>query len=83
MTSIRKEKKRLKRELKRVDAYLKKIEDGCMTEQTFGLRILAKYHKVVLEVALRTLSGDIPKNAIFILPHDLNTKNQESVKARN
>ena len=69
MTSIRKTKKSLKREIRRIESYLKSVKPTTM--DLMRERIGAKFYLATLEVGLRLLKGENFPDAKFILPNDI------------
>lgn len=75
MTSIRKTKKALKREIRRTESYLKCNAINPTTSDLIRERIGAKAYLATLEVGLRLLKGEKFTDAKFLLPKDINTDN--------
>ena len=69
MTSIRKTKKALKREIRRTESYLKSVQPT--TIDLMRERIGAKAYLATLGVRLRLLKGENFTDATFVLPNDI------------
>lgn len=69
MTSIRKTKKALKREIRRTELYLKGINPTTMDLMRDW--ICTKMYLSALKVGLRLLKGENFPDAKFILPNDI------------
>ena len=72
MASIRKTNKSLKREIRRIESYLKSVKPT--TIDLMRERIGARFYLATLEVELRFLKGEKFTDAKFILPNDIKIK---------
>lgn len=71
MASIRKIKKHLKREIRRIEAYLKRNNIKPITMNLIRERIGAMAYLATLEVGLKQLRGETFTDAKFSLPNDI------------